>query len=78
MEPIEVTAHFDAQGVITPLHFIWKGSRFQVESTGRRWRDDNGQHMLVMVASGRIYELTFKNSEERWYIGQAGPTRMAI
>ena len=78
MELIEVTANFTEEGVITPLHFTWKGSRFRVESTGRHWQDDHDQHMLVMVASGQIYELTFKVDERRWYIGQAGPNRAAI
>jgi hypothetical protein len=78
MEPIEVTAHFNQQGAITPLHFTWKGGRYRVESTGRHWQDDNGQHMLVMVASGQIYQLTFKSGEGRWYIGQAGPNRVAV
>lgn len=78
MEPIEVTAHFNQQGAITPLHFTWKGGRYRVESTGRHWQDDNGQHMLVMVASGQIYELTFRSDERRWYIGQARPNRVAV
>ncbi len=78
MEPIEVTANFSEQGVITPLHFTWKGSRYRVESTGRRWQDDVGQHMLVMVASGQIYELTYKSDEARWYLGQAEPNRVAV
>lgn len=78
MEPIEVTAHFNEQGTITPLHFTWKGGKYRVESTGRRWLDDNGQHMLVMVASGQIYELTFKSSEDRWYIGRVKPNHMAV
>jgi hypothetical protein len=78
MEPIEVTAHFNQQGAITPLHFTWKGGRYRVESTGRHWQDDNGQHMLVMVASGQIYQLTFRSDEGRWYIGQAGPNRVAV
>jgi hypothetical protein len=34
--------------------------------------------MLVMVASGQIYELTFKQGEGRWYIGQVGPNRVAV
>ena len=78
MEPIEVTANFNDQGVITPLHFTWKGSRFRVESTGRRWQDDRGQHMLVMVASGQIYELTFNVHEARWYIEPVKTKRAAI
>jgi hypothetical protein len=47
-----------------------------VESTGRRWLDEEGQHMLVMVSSGLIYELTFRSGEGRWYIGQVGSDRM--
>ena len=78
MEPVEVTAHFDEQGTISPLHFTWKGSNYRVESTGRRWLDDGGQHILIMVSSGRIYELTFRGAEGRWYIGQAGPDRMVV
>jgi hypothetical protein len=78
MEPIEVTARFDEQGLITPLHFIWKEGIYRVESTGRCWLDDDGQHMLVMVSSGRIYELAFKSNEGRWYIGRAGPDRMVV
>jgi hypothetical protein len=73
MEPIEVTARFDEQGTITPLHFTWKGSVQRVESTGRRWVDEAGQHILIMVTSGRIYELTYRSGEGRWFIGQGEP-----
>ncbi len=76
MEPIEVTARFDEHGTITPLHFTWKGSVQRVESTGRRWVDDAGQHMLVMLSNGRIHELTYRSGEGRWYIGQSKPVRM--
>jgi hypothetical protein len=78
MEPIEVTARFDAQGTITPLRFTWKGGNYHVESTGRRWQDEDGQHILVMVSNGQIYELTFKGEERRWYLRQAGPRRMVV
>ena len=78
LEPIEVTARFDEHGTITPIHFAWKRGQYHVESTGRRWLDEAGQHILVMVSSGHIYELTFKSTEARWYIGQAGPERMVI
>jgi hypothetical protein len=78
MEPVEVTARFDEQGIITPLRFTWKEGIYRVESTGRRWLDDAGQHILVMVSGGRIYELNFKRDEGRWYIGRAGPDRMVV
>jgi hypothetical protein len=78
VEPIEVTARFDAKGEITPLHFTWKDGVYRVESTGRRWLDDKGQHILVMVSSGQIYELTFQGGDGRWYIGRTRPDCMAI
>lgn len=78
MESIEVTAHFDEHGSITPIHFTWKGGVYRVESTGRRWLDESGQHILVMVSSGHIYELTFNGAEGRWFIIQAGPKRTLV
>lgn len=76
MDPIEVIARFDEQGTITPLQFTWKGSLQHVESTGRRWTSEDGQHILVMVASGRIYELNYRSGEGRWYIHRAGTDRL--
>jgi hypothetical protein len=73
MEPIEVTARFDEQGTITPLHFTWKGSTHRVESTGRCWTDEIGQHFLAMVTDGRIYELIFTSGKGRWFIRQGEP-----
>jgi hypothetical protein len=78
MDPIEVTARFDEHGTITPLQFSRKGGTYPVESTGRRWRDDKGFHILVMVSSDRIYELIFRSDEGRWYIGPVEPKRMVV
>lgn len=72
MEPIELTARFDEQGTITPLHFTWNGNVLKVESIGRRWVNATGQHFLVMVFSGKIYELIYKCGEGTWFIRQAG------
>lgn len=76
MEAIEVTAHFDENGKATPLRFTWKGGVYLVESTGRRWTTEKGQHMLVMVPGGRVFELLFVCMESRWYIGRVEPARM--
>lgn len=78
MEPIEVTARFDDQGTITPLHFTWKEANYHVESTGRRWQDEVSQHILVMVSNGHIYELIFRREDGRWYIRPAGTERKVI
>jgi hypothetical protein len=76
MEPIEVTARFSEDGKITVQHFAWNGGRYHVESAGRQWTDDDGQHMLVMVAGGQIYELVFTGIEARWYIARVKPDRI--
>jgi hypothetical protein len=73
MEPIEVTAHFDKNGKAAPLRFTWKKSTYLVESTGRQWQDERGQHFLVMVMGGRMFELLFVCEERRWYLGRVGP-----
>lgn len=78
MEPIEVTAHFDENGKATPLHFTWKGRQYQVESTGRRWQAEDGQHILVMAAGGRLCELLFASEEGRWYLGRLESNRMVV
>ncbi len=78
MESIEVTARFDENGTIIPLHFTWKDSNFHVESTGRCWLDQAGLHILVMVSNGHIYELTFISEQGRWYIGQSGTKRTLV
>jgi hypothetical protein len=77
MEPIEVTVRFDPQGQITPLRFTWKHHSYLVESTGRHWTGEDGQHILVMTGSGGMFELLFKPGEGRWYLGQAGLSRTA-
>lgn len=76
MEPVEVTAQFDTQGKFTPLRFTWQGRSYPVESTGRSWEDSDGQHILVMVASGKIFELLFAPAEGRWYLGRLESGRM--
>ena len=77
-EYIELTAHFDKQGTITPLHFTWKGGVYRLESIGRRWVDEAGQHILGMVTNGQIYELTFESGEGRWYIEPGGAGRSLV
>lgn len=75
MEAIEVTARFDTSGRVIPLSFTWQGSTYLVDSTGRRWQNQNGQHILVMVPSGRVFELIYVPSRNRWYLGRSGEGR---
>lgn len=67
MEHIEVTPRFNGRGRIMPVRFIWKGRHFNVDSTGRRWVDEEGQHMLVMVPGGRVFHLLFRK-DGLWFL----------
>jgi hypothetical protein len=68
MENIQVTARFDDQGKVTPLRFVWQGNTYPVDATGRRWQDDKGQHVLVMVPGDRVFELIFIPTNLRWFL----------
>jgi hypothetical protein len=68
MEPVEVIARFDDQGRLTPLSFTWQGRSFPVDSTGRRWQDERGEHILVMIPIEQVCELVFNPEERRWYV----------
>ncbi len=76
MEPIEVTVRFDIQGKAYPQQFVWDGRVYAVTSTGRRWQDQAGehllQHVLVMTAEAKTYELVFDPRELRWYLNPVG------
>jgi hypothetical protein len=72
MEPIEVTVRFDIQGKAIPQQFVWNGWVYTVTSTGRRWQDQAGEHVLVMTAEMKTYELVFDPDELRWYLSPTG------
>ncbi len=76
MDAVEVLARFDAQGKVTPLRFNWQGQEFEIESTGRRWRAEDGLHILVMTPGGRMFELLFSTDEFRWVLSRIGQDRM--
>jgi len=70
MEAILVTARLDPQGVIYPLQFTWGAASYSVIGVGRRWQDETGQHMLVMVPGDRVYELVYVPDERIWFLLQ--------
>jgi hypothetical protein len=75
MEPIEVSARFDSRGKAFPLMFTWQEQTYQVDSLGRRWDDEQGQHILVMIPGGRVFELLYAPLEGHWYMARAAPGR---
>jgi hypothetical protein len=78
MESIEVTVRFTAQGDVTPLNFKWQERAYIVESTGRQWRDDQGQHVLVMIPGGRVFELIYAYAEGSWFLKPIGPQHSPV
>jgi hypothetical protein len=78
MELIQVTAHFDLDGNITPINFTWQGCQYNLDSIGRRWQDEKGTHILVMIPGGRVFELLFVPAEGSWYLGRSGAGRMFV
>ena len=77
MESIEVIARFNEQGQIDPVSFIRAGRSYHVDSVGRRWEDDFGQHFLVMVPFERVFELLYVRPESRWYLKRVGMDRFS-
>jgi hypothetical protein len=73
MEPVEVTAVFDPEGEITPLRFSYQGRTQPVSSTGRRWEDEQGLHILVMSPDNRVFELIFSPNGRIWYLRPVAP-----
>lgn len=70
MEVIEVLTWFNQLGEVRPIKFIRNGESHPIGSTGRRWDDDEGWHVLVMDHSSRVFELVFKPGEKRWYLNK--------
>jgi len=68
MEPVEVTVRYDIKGKAYPEQFIWKRQTYLVTSTGRRWQDETGWHVLVMTVEAKTYELVFDPQALRWYL----------
>jgi hypothetical protein len=73
MELIDVSAHIDSEGKMTPFGFTRKGIYYPVDSIGRRWEDENGQHILVMIPGGRTFEIFYASRERAWYLIPIGP-----
>ncbi len=74
---IEVRALFDERGQAQPQEFVWDAVIYTVVSSGRRWQDEAGQHILVMDHKNIVYELIFSPESKQWYLsgGELPPGR---
>ncbi len=73
MEAIEITVRFDKDGRADPVSFSWNGQPHRIAHTGRRWTAEDGEHILVMDPSGRMFELMCAYPDKRWYLANASP-----
>ena len=70
-EPTAVEAHFHDDGAIRVHSFTWNGQRLRVSDQGRNWTDEDGRHILVMVAGSAVFELRFDPATGAWRIIRA-------
>lgn len=68
MYKIEVQARFEPSGKPVPIEFRWQGRTFFVQAMGRRWKDSQGQHILVQAGAQQVYELLFQTDGEQWWL----------
>jgi hypothetical protein len=75
MASIEVVARMDSHARYVPVSFTWNGQSYFVDSIGRSWQDALGQHTLVMVPGGQVFELLFAPLEGCWYLARQPSSR---
>ncbi|HML22745.1 MAG TPA: hypothetical protein PKD09_13935 [Aggregatilinea sp.] len=64
-DPVEVEAVWSADGWPQPARVLWHGDLLAVIDVGRRWKDDDGIHLLARLADGRVLELHTNGA--RWW-----------
>jgi hypothetical protein len=53
----EVQATYTPDGWPIPFNLRWNGESLPVIDVGRRWRCEDGIHILARVPDGRVFEL---------------------
>ena len=54
---VQVQATFTPDGIPRPHSVTWAGEVLRVADIGRHWPADDGRHVLVRTADGRVFEL---------------------
>jgi hypothetical protein len=68
LEIVQVEYRYTVGKEIQPLHFVFAGQIKNVQDIGRRWQDEDGEHMLVMVEEERVFELVFQSLNKQWFL----------
>ena len=66
MTLVEVTAHTNITGKVLPVYFIWEGRKTPILGIGRRWNNQDGEHILAMVPDDRLIELIHAPDHSWW------------
>lgn len=78
-ELITVETRLDAEGLMRPQAFVWRGRRCVIFSHGRRWEQAGELHFLVQDNRQGTYELALEREQGRWSLLRApqdfGPKR---
>lgn len=62
MRQCSVSAQFLADGRAQPQQIQWGFEQLNVIDIGRRWSSNSGQHVLVRVGDGRVFELMYNGA----------------
>ena len=73
--PVEVRARTNAQGQALPVSLALDEITYMVESIGRRWQDAEGEHILVMIKGGKVFELVYAIAGKVWLAREVGKGR---
>lgn len=63
--PVRVAATWTPDGWPVPEQLDWQGEPLDVIDIGRRWKADDGLHLLARVTGGRVFELHTNGA--RWW-----------
>jgi len=74
---VEVSVHKEFNGPWQPDRFIWQGDIYKILEIGRRWQDEDGEHILVMLLGGQVFELILATDQISWYLKPPTAPRMA-
>jgi len=68
---VQVQATYTPEGDPRPHSLRWAGQTLRVLDVGRRWVAEDGRHLLVRVADGRVFEL--RTNGARWWAALRTP-----
>jgi hypothetical protein len=65
MQTVGVDCNFSEDGAVQVKKVLLNG-RWQAVGQGRQWLDENGRHVLIMLASDDVRELVLLPGPLRW------------